>query len=137
LQSLSFQTPFAALPRRRRRSRTSIRARGERILLQDAKFVVLLRAVLAYVRDAWSDRCEPGIGDDRGIVTHLGKAFKGVVPEGLQVIECDGRKQYRLNPEIVVEGANWETLAKHPNEAVPKIAAEMVKRKRRGVELKA
>ena len=60
-----------------------------------------------------------------------------MVPEGLQVIECDGRKQYRLNPEIVVEGVSCETLARHPNEAVRKIAAEMVKRKERGVELKA
>ena len=49
----------------------------------------------------------------------------------------DGRKPYRLNPEIGVEGVSWETLARHPNEAMRKIAAEMVKRKGRGVELKA
>ena len=88
-------------------------------------------------RGSASDRYELGIGDDRGIVTRLRKALKGVVPEGLQVIEFDGQKQYRLNPEIVVEGVNWETLARHPNEAVRKIAAETVKRKGRGVELKA
>jgi hypothetical protein len=114
------------------------RACGEPVLLQDARFVVLLRAVVAHERSAgsWSDRYDLGIGDDRGMVTHLRNELKEVVPEGFQVIEAGGGKQYRLNPEIVVEETNGEKLMEHPNAAVRKIAVEMVKRKGRGVELK-
>jgi CheY-like chemotaxis protein len=116
------------------RGRTSIRACGERILLQDSKFVILLRAVVAHERSAgsWSDRYDLGIGDDRGMVTHLRNELKEVVPEGFQVLEAGGGKQYRLNPEIVVEGTKWEKLVEHPSAVVRKIAVEMVKRKGRG-----
>ena len=70
-------------------------------------------------------------------MTHLRNELKKVVPDGFQAIEADRRKQYRLNPEIVVEVTNWEKLAEHPNEAVRKIATERVKWKARGVVARA
>jgi hypothetical protein len=39
-----------------------------------------------------------------------------------------------LNPEIVIEGTEWERLVEHPSAGVPKIAVEMVKRRGRGVK---
>ena len=95
--------------------------------------MILLRAVVAHERSAgsWSDRYDLGIGDDRGMVTHLRNEFKEVAPEGFAVIEAGGGKQYRLNPAIVVEGTKWEKLVEHPSAVVRKIAVEMVKRKGR------
>ena len=116
------------------RGRTSLRICGEQRLLPPARFAVLLRAVLAHERaiGSWSDRYELGIGDDRSMTTRVREPFKGLVPEGFQVIEGDKRKQFRLNPEIVVEATDWERLARHPDSGIRNIAAQAQKKKARG-----
>ncbi len=118
------------------RGRTTVRICGERREMPDTKFAVLLRCVLAHERavGSWSDRYELGIGDDRSMATRVRDAFKGVVPEGFVVIEADRRKQFRLNPEIVVDTVSWERLGKHPDPTVRKIAMQAAKGEAREAE---
>jgi len=121
------------------RGRTTLRICGELCDMPDAKFGVLLRAVDVHERSAgaWSDRYELGIGEDRGMTTRVREPFKGLVPVGFQVIEGDGRKQFRLNPQIVTVATEWQRLAKHPDPTIRNIAVQALKRRARSVEERA
>jgi len=121
------------------RGRTSLRTCGEPRTMGDAPFAVLLRAVLAHERAAgsWTDKYELGIGDDRAMTNRVREPFKGLVPERFAVLEGDRRKQFRLNPAIVVERVNWEEMAKHPHAAIRNVAAQALKRTGRGVGVEA
>jgi CheY-like chemotaxis protein len=105
---------------------------GERRDLQDSKFVMFLRLVAAHLVAAgsWSDRQELGMRG-RNATTAIREAFVGLVPDGLNVIEGDGRGNFRLNPGIVVESVAWDVLASHSDGAVQRIALEGRKREGR------
>jgi hypothetical protein len=75
-----------------------------------------------------------GVGDDRAIGRRLRNEPKKVGLEGIQAIEADRRKQYRVNPEVVVEVREWEKRREYPDDVMRRIEEELVKRKGRGVK---
>ncbi len=107
---------------------------GERRSLQDSKFVVLVRLVLAHerARGTWSDRSQIGVGDSHNATTQLREVFAGLVPEGFKTIESDGRGNVRLNPDVLVEGIDLEALTEHPDAAVKRVVLEEKRRRGRG-----
>jgi CheY-like chemotaxis protein len=111
--------------------RTEIVINGARREMQDARFAVLLRCLVARERspEAWSSREALGIARSRNATTYIREAFDGLVPDGFQAIEGDRRGNVRLNPEIVVERVDWDVLAEHPDPSVARVALERRKRR--------
>jgi len=113
--------------------RTGFLVNGERRELQDAKFVVFLRLVVALIREAgaWCARHDLGIAYSREVVSRIRAAFQGLVPEGFEIIEGDGNGSFRLNPAIVVESLDWVALGKHGYDGVREMAEEELRRSRK------
>jgi CheY-like chemotaxis protein len=111
--------------------RTSVRVDGVPSALQDRTFYVLFRCAAARSSSpgGWTSRAAAGIGDSGSATTYVRRAFAGLVPEGLNVIETDGHGNVRLNAAIVVESVDLDTLAVHPDGRVARLAAEMRKRR--------
>ena len=105
---------------------------GERRDLQDSKFVIFLRLVAAHLAasGSWSDRQALGMRG-RNATTAIREPFVGLVPDGLNAIEKDGRGNFRLNPAIAVESVAWEVLGSHSDGAVQRIVLEQRKREGR------
>ena len=97
--------------------------------LQDAHFVFLLRVVAARMRKRveWGTHHELGIGRTPEVPSRLRTAFADLVPPGFEIVESDHDGRYRLNPHVVVEEIDCETLQSHGNGSVQKIAEEMKK----------
>jgi hypothetical protein len=114
------------------KKRSGVLVNGERRSLQDGKLVILLRLAIAHDRapGTWSDRNEIGIGPSHNATIQLREVFAGLVPEGLEAIEGDGRGNVRLNPAVVVERIEIDALAEHADPAVKRVATE--EKRRRG-----
>jgi CheY-like chemotaxis protein len=133
-------TPGAARPREVRiaidgrvvaQGRTSVRVDGVETALRDRTFYVVFRCAAARSSSpgGWTSRAAAGIGESGNATTYIRRAFDGLVPDGLNVIEPDRRGNVRLSGAIVVESMDLETLAVHPDGRVARLAAEMRKRK--------
>jgi hypothetical protein len=105
------------------KKRSGVLVNGERRSLQDGKLVILLRLAIAHDR-------APGTWSDRNATIQLREVFAGLVPEGLEAIEGDGRGNVRLNPAVVVERIEIDALAEHADPAVKRVATE--EKRRRG-----
>jgi CheY-like chemotaxis protein len=106
-------------------ARTVVEVNGQERSMQDAKFVVLLRLVAAREKSAegWASRDELGLeSGNRDATTRIREVFEGLVPEGVNPVEGDGRGEFRLNLGIAVERVEWEALKGHPSLAVKKVA---------------
>lgn len=106
-------------------ARTVVEVNGQERAMQDAKLVVLLRFVVAREKSAegWGSREELGLASgNRDATTRIREVFEGLVPEGLNPVEGDGRGQFRLNLRIAVERVDWEKLRGHPSGAVKRVA---------------
>ena len=111
-------------------ARTIVVINGEERSLQDAKFVVLLRLVVAREKSAagWGSREELGLdGTNRDATARIREIFEGIVPEGVNPVEKDGRGQFRLNLGIGVGGVEWDALKGHPSAAVRRVAEKKSK----------
>jgi hypothetical protein len=110
--------------------RSVLEVNGEARTLQDSKFVVLLRAVLAREGslEGWSSGDALGLGTSRSTASAVGAAFAGHMPPRKAVLERDRRGNHRLNPLIVVARIAWDALAEHPDVRVRKLAIERRKR---------
>jgi DNA-binding response OmpR family regulator len=113
--------------------RSEIVINDARADMQDAKFLIVLRAIVARGQSegAWSSRHALGIGDDRGTTARIQEAFDGLVPKGFKVIESDRRTNCRLHPDVVVERVHWAALTEHPHDGVRKLAIEERRRQER------
>jgi CheY-like chemotaxis protein len=111
--------------------RTTVSMNGVVREMQDSRFAILLRCAVAHLRSAgtWTGRDALGIGSSRSATTQIRQTFDGLVPEGFEVLEGDGRGSVRLNPAIVLEPVDFEALAKHPDPAVARIAQDQTKRR--------
>ena len=106
-------------------ARSIVVVNGEERSLQDAKFVVLLRLVVVREKSAegWASREELGLeSGNRDATSRIREIFEGLVPEGFNPVEGDGRGQFRLNPGIVVERVEWGALRGHPSAGVKRVA---------------
>jgi CheY-like chemotaxis protein len=109
---------------------TEIEINGVIREMQDSKLAVILRCIIARERDlaAWTSKEALGIGENRATTTMVRKPFKGLAPEGFQVLEADLRGNFRLNPAVVVKRVDWEALVRHPDATIHRIAVERRKR---------
>ena len=106
-------------------ARTIVEVNGQERSMQDAKFVVLLRLVVAREKRAegWASREELGLeSGNRDATTRIRGIFEGLVPEGFNPVEGDGRGQFRLNLGIAVERVEWGALRGHPSAGVKRVA---------------
>ncbi len=106
-------------------TRTVVEVNGEERSMQDGKFVILLRLVVAREKSAegWASREELGLErGNRDATTRIRAIFEGLVGEGVNPIEGDGRGQFRLNLGIEVERVEWGALRGHPSAAVRRVA---------------
>jgi hypothetical protein len=106
-------------------ARTVVEVNGQERAMQDGKFVVLLRMVVAREKSAqgWASRDELGLeSGNRDATTRIRAVFEGLVPDGFNPVEGDGRGQFRLNLGIVVERVEWGALRGHPSAGVKRVA---------------
>jgi CheY-like chemotaxis protein len=98
--------------------------------LPDGHFVVLLSAVSAHLRapGEWHPDTKLGMVRNRWAPSRILSELKDLLPTGFRVLEANKPYNFRLNPAIVVERVDWPALAKHPQPAVRKMAAEWVGR---------
>jgi CheY-like chemotaxis protein len=102
-----------------------VRVHGEPRELQNAKFVALVRMVVAHA-DApgtWLDKSTMGIAHAPETPSRIAQALKGLLPPGHKVVESNKQRGVRLNP-MVVAVADWSALEKHSEGAVRKMARE-------------
>ncbi len=124
-------TPSAAAPAalvldgERRRGRSAFLVHGERRDLQNAKYVTLVRLLVAREggRDGWVSKDALGIAHAQETPSRIGKALLGLLPDGKRVVETDGAGRVRLNPRVVAE-IDWVGHASHPEVAIQKLARE-------------
>jgi CheY-like chemotaxis protein len=110
--------------------RTAIEINGTERDMQDSKFAIVLRAIVAreQTKDGWSSADALGIGANRAATTHVREPFKGLVPAGFNVLQGDRHGSFRLNPLVFVVNVDWGALEKHPDPAVHRIVVERRKR---------
>ena len=105
---------------------------GERRAIQDLKFFILLKLILAHERShaLWLDRHDLNVPRGPSEVSRVRKPLVGLLPPGMQVIEEDGHARYRLNPKIGRIEVAWEKLEKHPHDLVKALVAEKLRETR-------
>ncbi len=105
-------------------ARTVVEINGEERSMQDSKFVVLLRLVVAREKSrlGWGSREELGLVGKRNVTTAVREVFEGALPEGVNAVEGDGRGEFRLNLGIEVVRVTWGALREHPSVEVRKVA---------------
>ena len=106
---------------------TGFLVNGTRCALQDLRFLVLLKLVVAHRRApaSWVGADDLGIARRPDVPSRLRAAFAGALPEGgFVVVEGDGNAHFRLNQEIVVERVDWDALEQHSIDGVKKVASE-------------
>ena len=75
----------------------------------------------------WESVAKLGMTRNRWAPSRIQSELKTLLPPGFRVLEPNKPHSFRLNPAIVVERMDWAALAKHPQPAVRKIAAEWTK----------
>jgi CheY-like chemotaxis protein len=105
---------------------------GHKKTMQENAFVSLLRAIVVHQRsrDAYADKGYLRIRPGGSATTRMREPFKGLVPDGFEVLERGAAGQLRLNPAIVVEHVDWLVLAESPNDHIRKTAVEQCDRLR-------
>jgi CheY-like chemotaxis protein len=116
----------------RDRARMVLYVDGHRRTMQEHAFVSLLRAIVVHERsrEAYADRAYLRISPSGSGTSRIREPFKGLVPDGFEVLERGAGKQYRLNPAIVIEHVGWLVLAENPEVHIRKIALEQCDRLR-------
>jgi CheY-like chemotaxis protein len=109
--------------------RTGMLVHGERRHLQDAKFVALVRMVVARLDapGSWLGKQAMGIGHAPETPSRIRKELRGLLPDGEEVVETDKGGRVRLNPKVAVE-VRWDALLDHPEAVVQKLARERCKK---------
>jgi CheY-like chemotaxis protein len=116
----------------RARTRVVIFVDGHRRTIQESAMVPLLRAIVVHERSPgmYSPKEYLRISPSGSATTRIREPFKGLVPEGFEVLEGSGGGAFRLNPALVVEHVDWVALAQHTNLQIKKIAKEQCDRLR-------
>jgi DNA-binding response OmpR family regulator len=124
--SRSLAGPRVRIDGEKERTRMIVVVDGQRRTMQESAFVSLLRAIVARERwpDAWSTRASLYIGGSRNATTRIREPFKGLVPDGFDVLESDHLGRFRLSPAVVIEKVDWAAMVEHPNVQIRKIARE-------------
>ena len=109
---------------------TTVMINGTERGIQDAKLAVLMKLVVAHLRAhaSWSSREALGVVQSREALSRIRVAFRGLAPDGFEVIEGDGNRRFRLNPAVMIGKVAWEVLAEHGNAVVRKVAREELER---------
>jgi len=101
-------------------------ANGKPVVLQDRYFAFLIKLVDVRLTSKTPNRWTSGdkLGADKinAPSWHVNRAFDGIVPEGFDVVQNDGKRQFALNPAIVIGRIDWSSVAAHPHEVVKAIA---------------
>ena len=109
--------------------RNDLLVNGARATLPDSQFTIFLYAVLVHLRapGEWESAAKLGMTRNSWAPSRIQSELKELVPPGVRVLESNKPHAFRLNPAIVIERVEWAALAKHPQAAVRKIAAEGAK----------
>lgn len=110
--------------------RSDVLVNDARGTLPDAHFIVLVNAIGAHLHapGEWESAAKLGMTRNRWAPSRILSELKELLPKGFRVLEPNKPHSFRLNPAIVVERVDWGALAKHPQPAVRKIAAEWGKK---------
>jgi hypothetical protein len=111
---------------RRSGRRVGLLVSGVRVRLPDQHFLYLLRLVVEHLRgpQAWHTMGDLGFANNVVLPSRLRRALRPVVPEGFVVLEKNGTKLYRLNPEIVIEHVDWRAMQEDEDLTLARVARE-------------
>ena len=101
-------------------------ANGKPVVLQDRYFAFLIKLVdirlTSKTPNPWTSGDRLGADKMNAPGWHVNRAFDGIVPDGFDVVQNDGKKQFALNPAVVIGRIDWSSVAAHPHETVKAIA---------------